>query len=604
VLALAWVPLFAVAAIADEKPTVLVDSDHRNSISLDGDWHVIVDPYDNGYVDFRMKVRADGYFLNEKPDSSQKLVEYDFSKSATLKVPGDWNSQRDSLFFYEGTVWYERDFQYQPKPKTRTFLHIGAANYISNAWVNGKKACDHEGGFTAFDCEVTGLVHDGSNFVVIHVNDQRTRDGVPTLNTDWWNYGGLTRDVSLIETPEAFVDDYWLQLQRGAGSTLTFSAHVIGAKDGTSVSVKIPELGVSQSGATDAQGRASFSLTAKNLQRWSPQNPKLYDVEIAAANDHLKDSVGFRTIEVQGENILLNGKPVFLRGVSIHAEAPYRSGRAWSEADAETLLGWAKELDCNFVRLAHYPHDERMTRLADRMGIMVWSEVPVYWMIDWENPATLANATNQLREMIHRDRSKASVVLWSVANETPNTPARLAFLKSLINTAHTEDPTRPVTAALLVTTLPDSADGIRTKVLDDPIAEYLDVMGCNEYIGWYEGTPELAARTRWQSKYNKPLIMSEFGGDAKAGLHGAPTERWTEEYQEAIYRQQVGMLKQIPFLRGLSPWILMDFRSPRRTLAGVQDYYNRKGLISDGGQKKKAFFVLQEYYQGLAATTP
>ena len=122
---------------------------------------------------------------------------------------------------------------------------------------------------------------------------------------------------------------------------------------------------------------------------------------------------------------------MFLRGVSIHAEAPYRSGRAWSEQDAETLLGWAKELGVNFVRLAHYPHDERMTRLADRMGIMVWSEVPVYWMIEWENPATLANATNQLQEMIRRDRNKASVVLWSVANETPNTPARLAFLKSL-----------------------------------------------------------------------------------------------------------------------------------------------------------------------------
>ncbi len=596
--------LLAATAIAGEKSTVLVDSDHRVSISLDGDWHAIVDPYDNGYVDFRMKVRADGYFLNEKPDSSQKLVEYDFSKSPTLKVPGDWNSQRDSLFFYEGTVWYERDFQYKSKSKTRTFLHVGAANYISNIWVNGKKACDHEGGFTAFDCEVTGLVRDGNNFVVIHVNNQRTRDGVPTLNTDWWNYGGLTRDVSLIETPEVFVDDYSLQLQRGPGSTLSFSAHVVGARGGTVVTLKVPELGLSQGGSTDAQGRVTFSVTAKNLQRWSPQTPKLYDVEIITGDDHLKDSIGFRTIEVQGENILLNGKSVFLRGVSIHAEAPYRSGRAWSEADAEALLGWAKELGCNFVRLAHYPHDERMTRLADRMGIMVWSEVPVYWMIDWENPATLANATNQMQEMIHRDRNKASVVLWSVANETPNTPARLAFLRSLINTAHAEDPTRPVTAALLVTTLPDSPDGIRTKVLDDPVAEFLDVMGCNEYIGWYEGTPDLAARTRWQSKYNKPLIMSEFGGDAKAGLHGAPNERWTEEYQETIYRQQVAMLKQIPFLRGLSPWILMDFRSPRRTLVGVQDYYNRKGLISNDGQKKKAFFVLQEYYQSVATTAP
>ena len=109
--------------------------------------------------------------------------------------------------------------------------------------MNGKKACDHEGGFTAFDCEVTSLLHGGNNFAVIRVNDQRTRDGVPTLNTDWWNYGGLTRDVSLIETPDVFIDDYSLQLQRGPGSTLAFSAHVVGAREGTAVTVKVPELG-------------------------------------------------------------------------------------------------------------------------------------------------------------------------------------------------------------------------------------------------------------------------------------------------------------------------------------------------------------------------
>ena len=437
-----WLP--ANLRAADQKPTLLVDADHRTSMSLNGDWHVIVDPYDNGYYDFRMQPRADGYFRNEKPDGSGRLIEYDFSKSQTLRVPGDWNLQRDSLFFYEGTVWYEKDFQYQRKPGMRTFLHVGAANYMSHVWVNGKKACDHEGGFTPFDCEVTGLLHDGNNFAVIYVNDQRRADASPTLNTDWWNYGGLTRDVSLIETPEKFVDDYSLQLQRGGRTSIKGWVQVVDAAAGTPVTIKIPELSVTLTASTDDQGRAAFSFQAPNLQRWSPENPKLYDVEITAGSDSLKDTIGFRTVEVQGDNILLNGKSVFLRGVSIHAEAPYRSGRAWSEQDAEALLGWAKDLGANYVRLAHYPHDERMTRLADRMGIMVWSEVPVYWMIQWENPATLANATNQLQEMIRRDRNKASVVLWSVANETPNTPARLAFLKSLINTAHTDDPTRPV----------------------------------------------------------------------------------------------------------------------------------------------------------------
>src|SRR5215471_19816647 len=217
--------LASVAFATDGSTTLIVGADRRPSISLDGDWHYVVDPYNNGYYDFRMKERADGYFLNEKPGPDNKLVEYDFAKSPTLKVPGDWNSQNPQLFFYEGTVWYEKDFQYQPKPHTRTFLHIGAANYTSHAWVNGKKACDHEGGYTPFDCEVTDLVHEGNNFVVIYVNNQRTREGVPTLNTDWWNYGGLTRDVWLIETPEVFIDDYSVQLQQRSSSAISGWIH-------------------------------------------------------------------------------------------------------------------------------------------------------------------------------------------------------------------------------------------------------------------------------------------------------------------------------------------------------------------------------------------
>ncbi len=589
----------AALCLGADNPKLLVDADHRTAISLDGDWHTIIDPYDNGYYDFRMQPRKDGYFLNERPDpKSQKLVEYDFATSPTLQVPGDWNSQRTNLFFYEGTIWYEKDFNYHPKPHTRTFLHVGAANYMAHVYVNGEKACDHEGGYTPFDCDITKLLQDGGNFAVIYVNNQRRRDAVPTLNTDWWNYGGLTRDVSLIETPEVFVDDYSLQLQRGPGSTLAGWIHLDGARAGVPVSVSIPELGLKASATTDGSGRAVITLQAPlTLQRWSPENPRLYDIEIDAGTDHLRDTIGFRTIEVRGTDILLNGRSIFLRGVSIHAEAPYRSGRAWSEEDVRTLLGWAKELGVNYVRLAHYPHDERMTRLADRMGILVWSEVPVYWMIDWENPATLANAKNQLEEMIRRDRNKASVILWSVANETPNTPARLDFLRTLIKTARQNDPTRLVTAALLVSR---SASDKDARVLDDPLGTDLDVLGCNEYIGWYEGTPELADRTTWSSSYNKPLIMSELGAGAKAGLHGPPTERWTEEYQANVYDHQVGMLRRITFLRGMSPWILMDFRSPRRELPDIQNFYNRKGLVSDKGEKKQAFYILQKYYQSVA----
>jgi beta-glucuronidase len=178
-------------------PIVITGADMRPAMSLDGDWATIVDPYFSGMP---------GYARNQKQEPGGRVIEYDFSKSQTLKVPGDWNTQRESLLYYEGPLWYEHDFTYQPRPHTRVFLHIGAANYKSWFWVNGTEACEHEGGYTSFNCDVTDAIHAGNNFVVAAVDNTRHADGVPTLKTDWWNYGGLTRDVSFIEVPYSFID--------------------------------------------------------------------------------------------------------------------------------------------------------------------------------------------------------------------------------------------------------------------------------------------------------------------------------------------------------------------------------------------------------------
>jgi beta-glucuronidase len=579
---------------AQVTTTVLVDADHRTAQSLNGNWHYIVDPYNGGLYNFHREIRKDGFFLDGVPETgSEGLIEYDFSKSPTLMVPGDWNTQHDALFYYEGLLWYQREFTYQQPAGHKTFLHVGAANYKSIAWVNGQEVCTHEGGFTDFDCDVSNSVHPGKNFIVIAVDNTRLADGVPTLNTDWWNYGGLTRDVSLIDVPAKYIDDYDLHLSRDRNS-IEGSVHVEGAAAGEEVTVSIPELGRSMTAKLGPDLRASVSLSATNVALWTPEHPRLYKVRLQAGEDTLDDVMGFRTIEVRGTDILLNGKPVFLRGISIHAEAPIRGGRANNDQDAATLLGWAKELGCNFVRLAHYPHDQRMTRAADRLGLMVWSEIPVYWAENFGDPTVLAKAQQQLAEEIRRDRDKASIVLWSIANETPLTPERTTFLKTLAADVHTLDSTRLVTAALLV-----RSEG-HDKYVDDPLGEALDVIGMNEYIGWYEQTPQDADLTHWHIGYQKPLIVSEFGGDAKAGLHGAATERWTEEYQASIFQHQLPMLEKIPQFRGLTPWILMDFRSPMRQLPGVQDGFNRKGLISDQGVKKQAFFILQKDYRDRA----
>ena len=584
--AVAW------AAESAPAPMVLTGADRRPAISLDGEWAAIVDPYFSGLFSFHHEEKKNGWFVNRKAQPGDAFpTEYDFSTASKLKVPGDWNTQRPALLYYEGPIWYERDFTYQPKEHTRVFLHVGAANYKSWFWVNGQKVCEHEGGFTSFNCEVTAAVHAGNNFVVAAVDNTRHADGVPTLETDWWNYGGLTRSVSLIEVPETFIEQYDVHLSSTEDGVIEGWAMVNGPVNGATVEVEIPELGAKTSANLSEGGLAAIQIEVKGLKRWSPETPKLYKVILRAGLDTIEDEIGFRTVETRGTEILLNGKPIFLRGISIHAEVPYRTGRANTDQDAETLLGWAKELGCNFVRLAHYPHDETMLRAADRMGLLVWSENPVYWAVQFDNPKVLDKAEQQLEEEIGTSRNHAAIILWSMANETPNTEARTRFIEAEAERARQLDATRLITAALLV-----RAEG-DTKIVDDPLGKTLDVIGFNEYIGWYEGHPESADTTQWRVEYQKPLIVSEFGGGAKAGLHGGENERWTEEYQANIYRHQMEMLNRIPQLRGMSPWILMDFRSPNRQLTGIQDGFNRKGLISEQGKKKLAYYILQKAYK-------
>lgn len=589
---LAYAGLVSTFVSFAQSPSPLIQNvSGRRTLSLNGDWHYIVDPHEEG--------TARRFYLNGKPFGSRNFVEYDFNTSPTLRVPGDWNFQRPELQWYEGTLWYQKSFDYHAQGNRRAFLHFGAANYRARVWLNEKPLCEHEGGFTPFNCEASSLLQDGANVVIVSVNDTRHADDIPSLRPDWFNYGGLTRDVRIVEVPRQFIEQYSIQLDRDSTRRIAGWIRLAGASSPQKLSVRIPELKLSTEATTDNDGLGRFILNAPGLQLWSPEKPKLYRVEISSESDQIVDEIGFRTIETRGVDILLNGRPIFLRGIDMHEEAVNRQGRARGEDDARTLLGWAKELGCNFVRLAHYPHDESMIRMADRLGLMVWSEIPVYQGIDFKNPQTLAKAQQQLTEMIARDRNRAAIILWSVSNETPKSTERNAFLHQLIVMARTLDPTRLITTATNQT----NATEPHKRVFDDTIIADLDVFGVNEYIGWYEGVPADLDITTWSTPYNKPMIVSEFGGEAKYGLHGATSQRWTEEYQEDIYKHQIAALRKIPFLRGTSPWILKDFRSPHRLLPGIQDGFNRKGLISDSGERKKAFYVLQKFYLELATQT-
>ena len=310
---------------------LIANTDARQTISLDGQWKTIIDPYESGYYDYRYQPSTNGYFKDAKPKTKTDLIEYDFDTSESLTVPGDWNTQKDRLFLYEGTIWYKKSFAYKAKPGTRVFVYFGAANYLADVYLNGQKLGRHEGGFTPFNFEVTKQVREGDNSLIVKVDNKRRRDAVPTLITDWWNYGGLTREVKLIETPATFVQSYSIQLQKGSRSRIEGWVKLNGDKLSQKITIRIPEAQISKTFTSDARGYAQISFDA-NLNLWSPEHPKLYEVLVESETDRLKDQIGFRSIETRGTEILLNGEPVFLRGVCIHEEAPFRSGRAYSRA--------------------------------------------------------------------------------------------------------------------------------------------------------------------------------------------------------------------------------------------------------------------------------
>lgn len=572
----------------------------RSTFSLNGKWNYIIDPYETGYYDYRYEPYdkspkpSGGFFLDRHAQNKSELLEYDFDKCPTLMVPKDWNSQDVKLLYYEGTIWYRRLFDYKRSDSTnRVFVYFGAANYESDVYLNGKKLGKHIGGFTPFCYEVTNLLKDKKNSLVVKVDDKRRRDGVPTLNTDWWNYGGITRDVMIVETPETFISDYYIQLQKKSKNLISGYVKLDGNRKNQKVKVEIPELKITSEVTTDGNGVGKVEIPVKKLDYWSTANPKLYQVNLSCENDKLSEKIGFRTIEAKGTEILLNGKPMFLRGISIHEENAIRGGRAYSREDARMLLNWVKELNCNYVRLAHYPHSEYMARLADEMGILVWEENPVYWTILWDNQATFDNAKAQLTDLITRDKNRASVIIWSMANETPVSEVRTNFLKNLAAHARSLDSTRLISAAMEVHADPKDP---MTKIVEDPFAPYVDIVNFNQYVGWYDGLPEKCDKINWVIKYDKPVMISEFGADALQGLHGDKSERWTEEFQEDLYIRTLNMLSRIPQFRGVSPWILCDFRSPRRVLPNIQDGWNRKGVIGENGTKKKAFYVLKNFY--------
>ncbi|MBR6172838.1 MAG: glycoside hydrolase family 2 [Eubacterium sp.] len=563
--------------------TSMIYDRFRKKESLNGEWHYAVDPYDTC---IRQRWFEE---LRYDEEGNTLPLDYSFDEWELMELPCCWNLKDRMYLLYEGSMIFTRKFSYSCEdPEERVILKIGAANYLCRVFLNKKFVGMHLGGSTPCYLDITDYLQK-ENRILLQVDNTRRATQIPAMNTDWYNYGGVYRDIDIFRVPKDHIRDFRIALEPGSEfhklrASVTMSEDYSGP-----ARLEIPELDIALDINVElGHGELLFDASPT---LWSPEDPKLYDVTLTCDGDCILDKVGFREIQVRGMDIVLNGKPLFLRGISAHEESIH-GGKLLTDAERMENIRIAKQLNCNFMRIAHYPHSERMAQLADELGLLLWEEVPVYWDIRFDLEESYADAENQLTELIRRDYNRASVIIWSVGNENPDTDDRFRFMSRLVNHAHSLDTTRPVSAACLV--------NFEKNRIEDRLEESLDIIGVNEYIGWYTADWNKLPDFFENSHPAKPVIITEFGADARPHLRGTVTDKGTEDCQAYVYRKQTEQIRKIPYIKGMTPWILYDFRCPRRTSV-LQKYYNTKGLLSaDKKYIKPAFYVLQKFYQELS----
>ncbi len=550
----------------------------RKKESLNGSWHYAVDQYDTC---IRQKWYEEHYY---DEGGNSLPVDFSFDEWEMMTLPCCWNTTDRMYALYEGSMIFTRKFLYAKRDyNERMILKIGAANYLCRVFINKKFVGMHRGGSTPCYFDITEYLQP-ENRIIIQADSTRRNEQVPPSNTDWFNYGGIYRDIELIRVPNVHIKDFRIALEPGSEFHKIRASVTLSQPVSADAKLTIDGLCVQEFHVSDGRGEILFDAQP---ELWSTERPKLYDVSVSCAGDSVRDRVGFREIRVDGMDIVLNGKPLFLRGISCHEDS-VPNGKALTDEERLENIRAAKELGCNFMRVAHYPHSERMSQLADEVGLLLWEEIPVYWEIHFWSEDTYNDAENQLCELINRDYNRASVIIWSVGNENQDTDDRLKFMGGLAECARRCDGTRLVSAACLV--------NFAKNAIDDRLEQCLDIIGVNEYCGWYTADLRMLPELFENSHPQKPVIITEFGADAYPGLRGTITDKGTEDCQAYVYEKQIENIRKIPYIRGMTPWILHDFRCPRRTSVN-QKYFNTKGLLSaDRNHKKLAFYVLKKFY--------
>lgn len=599
----------AIETVTEEENVLLypIDNGIREVKELSGIWEFQVDDRNVG--------------------RTERWYEAPLKGTMPMPVPSSYNdlSTDPAVRDHIGDVWYERNFHVAESWKDRRIvLRFGSATNHAVVWINGEEVAAHKGGYLPFEADVTEQIQWGAkNRVTVCVNNvldwtclpsgeiktfegDRYPDGYRIQDTyfDFFNYAGIHRPVRLYTTPKAYIGDVTVRTRLAHGTAnVDYKVDVTGSV--RSVRVKL----VDEEGRQVASEEgASGTLTVEQPRLWEPGNAYLYELAVETfdeqgqVEDRYELPVGIRTVEVNGNQLLINGRPFYFKGFGKHEDSDFR-GRGLDDVVNVKDFNLMKWMGANSFRTSHYPYSEELMRLADREGLVVIDEVPAVGMCFWSetntvfredrvNAQTLEHHLQTIRDMIQRDKNHACVVMWSIANEAAtNEEAAVPYFTAVAEETRRQDPTRPIT---IVQTMWPSVDRV---------SHLVDVICLNKYFGWYSDHGQLTLVEKhmdtellgWYEKYGKPVIITEYGADTIAGYHAVPPVSFTEEFQVEFLKKYHQSFDKHDFVIGEQVWAFADFAT-KQGLTRIQG--NKKGIFTRQRQPKAAAFMLKERWTG------
>lgn len=549
---------------------------NRRQQSLDGRWEFVSDPNDVG------EQRA---YFETFPDDAD-----------TQQVPGTWNTTPE-YYDYEGPAWYRQTFRLPADADVR--LHFAGVAHEATVWVDGDRVAAHYGGYTPFETHLADIAA-GEHEIVVRVDNSRSATSIPLPGADWFPYGGITREAFFETIPTVSVDDVTVEYDLdGTEARVSVAVTVRNSEteSDADLSVSVGDARAEEPFVAPAGESIHTLQLERNVERWTLDRPKLYDVEVVltdedGAEDDRRDRVGFRTVSVTETSILCNGEPVDVAGVNRHEDHP-DWGHAIPPTVMETDLDRIERAGCNAVRTAHYPNHPRFLDYCDERGILVIEEVP-YWQYDedaFARDPVLERGERMLSEMIERDRHHPAVVAWSLHNECYNHQDGVVdATQRLAEIAREHDDSRPVTLA----------SNTNWRGHDDRSLQHVDFVCLNAYWGWYaddRGWREFLADVRDQHP-DKPILVSEFGAGAIEGERTWNAQKWSEGYQADLLAEAIAVFRDIEYVTGWTVWQYCDTRTDPRKAMKRPKTKNNKGIVSEFRRPKDAYWRVQELLDG------